>query len=73
MRFNFLSPQNKAPEVPVHTTEALEAFDTITLPLCSKRKAIEWNVNNRTPDTHTVYEQALLEIKEEMRLHGVTE
>lgn len=73
MHFNFLSPQNKAPEAPVRNEDALTTFDTIALPLCSKRKAIEWNVNNRTPDTRAVYEQALLEIKEEMSLHGVTE
>lgn len=73
MNFNFLSPQNKTPQAPVHHEGAPGISEAVALPLCSKRKAIEWNLNNRPPDTHTVYEQALLEIKEEMRLHGVTE
>lgn len=72
MSFNFFSPE-QSPTPTTQNDNKIEEFDKIATHLCDQRKAIEWNLENRTPDTREVYQHALEAIKIDMVDNNVDE
>lgn len=50
-----------------------EISDNEKIKLFERRKAIEWQLNNREPSVQDTYRAALAEVQKEIQLHGIEE